>query len=144
METSKTKKETTPFYVLNDSGTSRKFEAYDVMPYLIREYEDIKPKTKRPKTFDEFKEFVRKKSSCMYRARCQYEILLASWPFGSYRMHNEIKEFISTNPNIDAIDDRIKLDNIIMRDMEKIDVYDQIMMNLDIVTRILIENVGVC
>lgn len=137
----KKKKEPTPFYVLNEDRNTRTFEAYDVIPYLVREYEDIKPKGKRPKTFDEFRQFVECKSLYQYRARCEYEILLASWPFGSYRMHNEIKEFISTNPNIDSIDDRIKLDNIIMSDMEKIDVHKQIMMNIDIVTKVLMDNV---
>lgn len=137
------KKTPTPFYVLNESINRNEFEPYNVMDYLIREYRAVK-KNDRPKTFEEFKEFVKRKSSYMYRARCEYEILLASWPFGSYRMHKELKEFLGTNPDLDKIVNGIKLDNIIMRDMQKIDVYEQITINLDIVTKILMENVGVC
>ena len=141
METSKTKKEPTPFYVLNEDINTHKFEAYDVMPYFVREYEDIKPKSKRPKTFGEFRQFVEGKSLYRYWARCEYEILLGSWPFGSHKMHTQIKEFLATNPDLDSIGGRIKFDNIIMRDMEKIDVHKQIMMNIDIVTKVLMDNV---
>lgn len=137
----RTKKEPTPFYVLNEDINTHKFEAYDVIPYFVREYEDIKPKSKRPKTFDEFRQFVEGKSLYRYWARCEYEILLGSWPFGSHKMHTQIKEFLATNPDLDSIGGRIKFDNIIMRDMEKIDVHKQIMMNIDIVTKVLMDNV---
>lgn len=136
------KKNPIPFYVLNEGINRNEFKPYNVMDYLIREYKEVK-KSDRPTTFEEFKEFVKRKSNYMYRARCEYEILLASWPFGSYRLYVELKEFLGTNPDLDKIADGIKLDNIIMRDMKKIDVHEQIMMNLDIVTRILMENVGV-
>lgn len=137
------KKTPTPFYVLNESINRNEFEPYNVMDYLVREYKEAK-KNDRPTTFEEFKEFVKRKSSYMYRARCEYEILLASWPFGSYKTYEQMKEFIATNPDLDSIVDGIKFANIVMRDMQKIDVYEQITINLDIVTKILMENVGVC
>ena len=137
----KIKKEPIPFYVIIENINTRKFEAYDVIPYFVREYENIKPKSKRPKTFDEFRKFVEGKSLYQYRARCEYEILLGSWPFGSCKMHSQMKEFLATNPDLDSIDGRFKLDNIIMRDMAKIDVHKQIMMNIDIVTKVLMDNV---
>lgn len=87
---------------------SKKFIPYDVMPYFIREYKSSKQKTK-PKTFDEFKQFVKAKSLYMYWARCEYEILLSDWPNHS--------------------------------DTMKVDVHWQIMMNLDLVTKILMDNV---
>ena len=65
----KTKKEPTPFYVLNEDRNTHKFEAYDVIPYFVREYENIKPKSKRPKTFDEFRKFVEGKSLYQYHGR---------------------------------------------------------------------------
>lgn len=136
----KTKKEPIPFYVLNEDINTHKFEAYDVIPYFVREYYDM-TQSKRPKTFDEFRKFVEGKSLYRYWARCEYEILLASWPFGSYKMHTQMKEFLATNPDLDSIDGSIKFDNIIMRDMEKIDVHNQIMMNIDIVTKVLMDNV---
>lgn len=56
-----TKKELIPFYVIREEYG--KFIPYDIMDYLIRAYKD-KKKEKRPITFDEFKEFI-KKSRCI-------------------------------------------------------------------------------
>ena len=44
-----------PFNVINFEINSGKFEAYNVMPYLVSCYKKEK-KNKRPVTFDEFKE----------------------------------------------------------------------------------------
>lgn len=54
-------------------------EPYNVMPYFINEYKETK-RSKRPKTFDEFKEFIKSKSMYMFWSRCQYEIILSDWP----------------------------------------------------------------
>lgn len=91
--------------IINDfnSGT---FEPYDVMPYLMREYNKAKDK---PSTFEEFKNFVEKEAKYQWWSRCEYEIILSDWP--GQRHHS------------------------------KIDVYEQVMMNIDIVTETLIENV---
>ena len=55
------KKNIKPFNVINFEYISGKFEAYDVMPYLVNCYKSEK-KDKRPVTFDEFKKFVESKS----------------------------------------------------------------------------------
>ena len=65
------------------------------------------------------------------------EFLMASWPFGSHSMTEEMKEFLKTNPDIDNYDDDLRFCNIIIRDMVKIDVYEQLMMNIDILVDIL-------
>lgn len=49
----------------------------------------------------------------------------------------DVKQFLKSNPDIDNIDDNRKLKNIIIRDMVKIDTYEQIMMNVDIIIDIL-------
>ena len=49
----------------------------------------------------------------------------------------DVKQFLESNPDIDNIDDNRKLKNIIIRDTVKIDVYEQIMMNIDIIVDIL-------
>lgn len=98
------------FNVIIDDWNSKEFKAYDVMEYLESCYKREKAKD-RPKTFDEFKEFVTRKSMYMYFARCEYEIVLKAWCSRS-------KE-------------------------KKIDVYWQIKNNIDLVTRLLMENVGV-
>ena len=74
------KKNIKPFNVINFEFNSNKFEPYDVMPYLISCYNNVKRKKECPKTFDEFKKFVEDKSMYMYWARCEYEIILSDWP----------------------------------------------------------------
>ena len=51
------KKTIKPFNVINFEINSSKFEAYNVMPYLVNCYKKEK-KDKRPITFDEFKVFT--------------------------------------------------------------------------------------
>ena len=92
--------------IINDfnGGT---FEPYDIMPYLVNEYNEAKVK---PSSFQELKEFVEQKARYQWWARCEYEIILVDWP----------------NQKVS----------------EKWDVYRQVMMNIDTVTRILIENIN--
>ena len=99
-----------PFKVVVDNVNTKKFEFYDVMPYFIRCYDDTK-KANRPKTYEEFKEFVKGKSMYMYLGRCQYELVLKPW---------------------------VGHDN-----ERKVDVHWQLMHNLDLVTSILMLNLGV-
>lgn len=93
------------------------FNRKEFKPYDIMPYlmECYKAtKTKdRPKIFAEFSEFVERKCLYMYWSRSQYELILAP-----------------------LIGDRDK-------EATKIDVYWQIMMNFDLVVRLLMENVGI-
>lgn len=91
--------------IINDFNKGT-FEPYDVIPYLMREYNKAEHK---PSTFDEFKDFVDKKAKYQWWARCEYEIILSDWPGQRHR--------------------------------SKVDVYHQVMMNIDVVTEILMENV---
>ena len=81
-------------------------ESFDVIPYLVGCCEEKDPK---PKTFEEYKEFIKGKSFYRFWSRCEYEIILTDWP----------------NQKIS----------------EKWDVHKQIMMNLDIITEIVMEEV---
>lgn len=103
------KKNHKPFYTIKYNINKKEFEPYDVMPYLINEYKDKKKKKKQLNTFDELKEFIKCASIYMYWSRCEYEIILTSWP-------NKDKQ-------------------------EKIDIHQQIMMNIDVITNILMDNV---
>lgn len=87
---------------------SNQFKSYDVLEYFIDEYNKIK-KSKRPKTFDDIKNFIKGKSLYQFWSRCQYEIILSDWPNNSFN--------------------------------KKIDVHYQIMMNIDIVTKLFMENI---
>lgn len=65
------------FNVIVEDINTRKFIPYNVIPYLIRCYNKAQEK---PKTFEEFKEFIRKESMYQWWSRCEYEIVLQSWP----------------------------------------------------------------
>lgn len=121
------------FNVINFNFNAKRFEAYDVIPYLVSAYNEQVERNntalsdfqsakteqeielaksnlqywKIPKTFDEFKDFIKKESQYQFWSRCEYEIILVDWP-------------------CQKIED-------------KWDVYDQIMMNLDTVTEILMK-----
>lgn len=126
---------------------SKKVEEYDVLPYFRREWKknpyfyDYKNNDKKSlvETKEQLKEWIRRWSKYQFWGQCEYEFLIGSWPFGSYKMKNDIKDAIKNNINLDTIDGSIKMDNIITQDMEKIDIDRQIMMNIDIITDILYE-----
>ena len=99
-----------PFNVINFECNSRKFESYDVMPYLIDCYNKVKRKKECPKTFDEFKQFVESKSMYMYWSRCEYEIILVDWPCGQTQHKIDIHYQIMMN--IDIVTD-ILMKNVI-------------------------------
>lgn len=85
---------------------AKKFEEYDIFPYLVKCYDKLKQK---PITFSEFKEFILRESHYMWWGRCEYEIILTDWPC---KMNEE-----------------------------KWDVYKQIEMNIDVITKLFIQYV---
>ena len=105
----KKKKIITPFYVIIEDVNAKEFKKYDVMPYFVDCYDKVR-RNGRPKTFDEFKEFVKSKSMYMYWSRCEYEVVISSL--------------------------------IGFAEEKKIDVHYQVMNNIDLVTRLLMESVG--
>lgn len=127
-----------PFYVINESFVTKGFKPYDIMPYFIEEYNT---EDNKPITFEQFKDFIRHKSLYQFWGKCEYEFLIGSWPYGSYKMKNKLKEFLT--PEFDIEDSKQNIDflNIITEDMEKVDIHQQIMMNLDIITKVLMDNV---
>jgi hypothetical protein len=141
------KRKPTPFNVIVHGFNCKGVKAHDIMPYLMNCYKETK-KSKRawkkiPVTFDEFKQFVTDESRYMYWARCEWECLIGHWPFGSMDMIGKLHNYISTNPDVEDWRNKIDICNIITSDMEKIDVYWQIMNNIDVVTKLLMENVGI-
>lgn len=82
---------------------------YDIIPYLLRQYNETRKMSsykETPKTREEFREFIKKEAMYQWWSRCEYEILVSDWP----KHGKEIK----------------------------IDVYYQVLMNLDIITDIII------
>lgn len=132
------------FNVLEFDVNSRKTKPYDVLPYFRNSWaskynKEEKDEIKKTRSKELFKEYIRTEAHYQFWARCEYEILVASWPFGSYRLTQDMKDFLKNNPDLDLDNfaKNIEFENIIIRDMEKIDIYDQIMMNIDIIVDIL-------
>ena len=89
---------------------------YDVLPYFRDCYNNQIEKSKKypkddywviPKTREELKQFVEKKSSYQFWARCEYEMICHGWPVRQ-------KDY-------------------------KLDIHEQIMMNIDTIVDILSE-----
>lgn len=138
------KKNPTPFNVIVHGLNCKGVKVHDVMPYLIDCYKETKKKRaykKTPETFEEFKKFVIDESRYMYWARCEFEWLIGHWPFGSKAMIEKLHDFMENHPDIEDWRNKIDVCNIITEDMDKIDVYWQIMNNIDVVTKVLMENV---
>lgn len=125
------------FKVLNYNGFNQQIEQYDVLPYFRNSWKNRSFDVIQVKTKSDLKMWIESASRYMYWARCEYEFLMASWPFGSKNMYNEVKEFFKTPKDLDDCSTRIDFDNIVIRDMQKIDIHEQIMMNIDIITEIL-------
>lgn len=66
------------FNVILHDFNECKFVPYDVIPYFIRIYNSIK--SNRPCSFKECKEFILKEAKYEFWGRCEYEIILESWP----------------------------------------------------------------
>ncbi len=90
------------FYVLNWDFNSDDLEQYDILPYFRECYSKLK-KDKRPTTFDEWKEFVKKKGMYQFWARCEYEILITGWPQQKKEVKVDVWKQIEMN--IDVIVD---------------------------------------
>ena len=121
----------------------KEYEAYDVLPYFRnvwrghrfnrdKDYNKIPVKTK-----EQLKEWIIDWGRYQFWSRCEYEFLMGNWPFGSRRLTDEVKAFLINQPDIENYEDNLRFRNIIIRDMVKIDVYEQLMMNIDIVVDIL-------
>ena len=123
-----------------------KVNEYDILPYFRNSWKEkynkeekdkIKAAKYESKRRELFKQWVRGRSCYMFWARCEWEMLLANWPFGSYRLRNEMKEFLKNPVNLDDNTQCLNFENIIIGDMQKIDVHRQIEMNIDTIVDIL-------
>lgn len=130
------------FNVIQFDFTHRKVIHYDILPYFREEWNDKyhkeeKKKIKETKSKELLKQWIIDRSRYQFWARCEYEHLVAHWPFGSFKLTKDLKKFLTPKFDIEKLEDRIKFYNILMQDMGKIDIHDQIMMNIDIITDIL-------
>lgn len=105
------------FHVINYDFNGQEFEPYDVIPYLVRQYQELVKRNEKgnsyypvPKTEEEFRDFVKREAMSQWWARCEYEIILVDWPNKSVA--------------------------------KKWDVYKQLMMNIEIVVNIVMQEVN--
>ena len=133
------------FNVLLMNFSNKKKEEYDVIPYFESTWKNKKFNfdKKDVKNFEDFKVWIKRTSSYMYRARCQYEFLMAPWPFGSYQFKQDMSELLKQGVDLSDIDDNIKFSNTITKEMYKIDIHEQIMMNIDVFAKILMEHLNI-
>ena len=132
------------FNVLEYDFINRTRKYYDVLPYFRnawkkKSYHHMSDDGKKPSNKKELKNWIINISTYKFWSKCEYEFLMGAWPFGSYKMDEDIMEYLNNNPdfNIKNFNDNIDFTNIIIRDMYKIDVHEQILMNIDIITDIL-------
>ena len=120
------------FNVINFDFNNDKFIYYDIIPYLVHCYKEEKNK---PKTFEEFKEFIERKSLQQWWSRCEYEIILSPWPYTPSPSESYNKK---GEDDIEAWKDHWKEH---LNECQKIDVHYQVMMNLDIITALVMDSV---
>lgn len=94
------KRKLIPFFVINENVNSKTFEPYDVMPYFVECYKDAKKNKKHPVTVEDFEDFIKKESMYMYWSRCQYEVVLKSWPCGGHEKKIDVHWQIMMNLGI--------------------------------------------
>lgn len=128
------------FHVLKSNFNTKKFDNYNILPTFRGEWDaEYNFNRESIKNKETLKKWILKVSSYYFRAKCEYEILLGQWPFGSYKLNERMKEFFKNNPdfNIDDYHQNINFTNVILTELHKIDIYEQIKMNIDIITDIL-------
>lgn len=96
------------WYVYIVDFNSTKLQQYDVMPYFLGCARQQKFESS---DLEECKKFIKKEGMDMFWARCEWEILISTWP---------------------SVRDKYF----------KIDVWDQINMNLDVFATVFIENLN--
>lgn len=121
------------FNVLEYNWTTKKLESYDVLPYFRNQWKSKSFNRKDVKTREGLKQWIDRASHYQFWSRCEYEFLMAPWPFVLRGMIEELQK-VEINKEND-----IKISNIITKDMDKVDVHQQIMMNIDVITDILCE-----
>lgn len=120
------------FNVIVHNINSGEFEPYNIIPHLVSQYQE---KTNKPKTFDEFKKFVKNESLYEWWARCEYEIILGPWPYTTSPSERYDKK---GENDVEVWKKHWKKH---LNECQKIDVYYQIMMNLDVITALVMDSV---
>lgn len=88
-----------------DFNTDR-VEYYDIMPYLYRRLEEKRKKrqiTLKDLTLERLKKFIDAESKYQFWARCQYEVMLHSWPPKNNGHEHKMDVYEQIHMNLDNI-----------------------------------------
>ena len=119
------------FNVIVHNINSGEFEPYNIIPHLVSQYQE---KTNKPKTFNEFKKFIKNESLYEWWARCEYEIVLSPWPYTLSPSEKGKEE-----DNVEAWKEHWKKH---LDECQKIDVYHQVRINLDVITNLVMDSIS--
>lgn len=150
-----------PFKVINGDINKDDFEGYDVMQYLVNCYKQIRRRKHCPKTYEEFKQWVDCELMYMFWARCQYEIILTkSDKFDEqqvllkqydelsneqqkmFKGVSDLSEIYKSDYYNDLVNKIKELASKYYTNQQKIDVYNQLIQNFDIVMLVFLYNIG--
>lgn len=129
------------FNVLEYDWNGRKVRPYNVLPYFRDAWKANKFNFEKEKVVDRvsLKEWIIRASQYTFWARCEYECLIGPWPYGSKNISDKITSLLDSNFDITDYSQNIDFYNIVISDMQKIDIHEQILMNIDIITDILFD-----
>ena len=144
----------TQFNVIQYDFNSNKVVPYDVLTYFRKVWNNKKFNFDKSLVTSkkDLKAWIKLVSQYQFWCRCEYECLIAPWPYRQLRVSDftdEVSEDFNKEYNVKLlIDDKIVKEKTIRKtdgldgtikfeDLKKIDVYEQIMMNIDIITDIL-------
>lgn len=98
------------FNVLEYNFNTRQISFFDVLPYFEDCWKEGRFEKGKVKNKKELKKWIESVSMYRYWSRCEYEFLMAPWPYNEKNLVSELR---------------------------KIDVHQQIMMNINLLTDIL-------
>lgn len=144
------------FNVLEYNWNTWDVSHYDVLPCFRRVWKSkgFNFEKKEVKNKSDLKAWIKRVSHYHFWSKCEYEFLMAPWPYRERKLHNYMP---LGNDNDDTkhsfkimVDDNIVVNETLKRDesiphifntddLYKIDIHQQIMMNIDIITDILAE-----
>lgn len=128
------------YYVYHHNFNKRSIEKFNVFNHR-RFYEDVKKDLKKCKTKEEFAERLRLNLFYYYGSKCEWEVVITSWP-----PRIKIKELERLNSEREELlkkYDREPYNLYIKPDIaEKIDVYEQVMLNWDLFVDYVWSHIG--
>lgn len=123
----------------------KKTEFYDVIPYFMEEYKELRKKD-RPETREQWFEWVKRIGMYQFWSRCQYEILVDGFPSSIVRINEadttKLLHDISLSESAQKTIQAWLNDKIDEKPCIKLDVWDQIEANLPIVVELLMSYYG--